>query len=350
LGKSRRRKKPRNTRSREKEIREEISNKKTRIENFRNVATVIISTLALIVSIFGLVRSNATLTPKFSLEVLREESEDEKNLNRVFKIYNAGGQIVNPQITPVMQLELSGAVLDENGNPDREGIILIEFSDYFSEDYFYSNVDSAFIIPEKNANKLYDLLGGIEKLIEKEKNCINFFSIKYYFEISYFDYKGKKKNEILYPINNYAMIHFDSGEMIRYFKNNELKKIKNVKEEDILLPIDFGNENFIVILHEKYDHQLPDIKEAKNTEEYISKFIIEYLKKYSIELNLNESGQGIELSKKKISELITDDKGFMIGFMEKYNNRNNLVIILLLITILIFFLLALVFFKRKNRK
>ncbi|MDE6233586.1 MAG: hypothetical protein K2M60_09625, partial [Lachnospiraceae bacterium] len=61
MGKRRRRKKTRNTRSGEKEIREEIIYKKTKIENFRNVTTVIISTLALMVSIFGLVRSNATL-------------------------------------------------------------------------------------------------------------------------------------------------------------------------------------------------------------------------------------------------------------------------------------------------
>ncbi|MDE6252750.1 MAG: hypothetical protein K2M78_08940 [Lachnospiraceae bacterium] len=350
MGKRRRRKKTRNTRSGEKEIREEIIYKKTKIENFRNVTTVIISTLALMVSIFGLVRSNATLMPKFSLEVLMEEAENEENLNRVFKIYNVGGQIVNPQITPVMQLELSGTVLDENGNPDREGFILIGFSDYFSEDYFYNNAESAFIIPEKNANKLYDLLDGIERLIEKEKNCINFFSIKYYFEISYFDYKGKKKNEILYPMNNYAMIRFESGEKVRYFKNNELKKIKNVKEEDILIPIDSENEKFTVVMNGKDGYELQDIKEAKNTEEYISRFIIEYLKEYSIDLNHDESGQGKELTKKKVLELITDDKGFVIGAIEKYNDKNKNVIILLLITILIFFLLSLVFFKRRNRK
>ena len=93
--------------------------------------TVVIAFFALVVSILSFLRSGIALNPRFSLEVSKVDENDSENLNRIFKIYNVGGQISSPQIIPIMQMELCCDICDNKGAALREGSALIRLLDYF---------------------------------------------------------------------------------------------------------------------------------------------------------------------------------------------------------------------------
>lgn len=335
------------------EVKEEIqkSNRKLTIDDIRKILTVIIAFFALIISFISLKRSNLTLVPKFSIEVLKED-KDPKNLNRILKLYNAGGQIVNPKIKPHVQLELACAICDDYGDAEREAITLIEFSDYFSEEYFYDNNESAFILKENYANELYTLIDDIENDLEKENKCINFFSIKYYFEISYFDYKDKKRTKILYPTSNFVMLNYKNNNNARYFKDIELKEIKQKNEADLVLPLN-SDGNFVTIENEDYDNQEISYNESSEefveTQNIVSNYIINNLEKNSVELNYDESGYAKEVTRKNDTDLITDENGFVIGFMEAYDDTDRIMLIIV-VCLVVLFLLIFMYFRKKKRR
>lgn len=337
----------------EDEEEKEEKKKKLKSEDFRNIMTVVIAFFALIVSLISLNRNNAMSTPKFSLEVLKDD--DSENLNRTFKLYNVGGQIVNPKIKPKLQVELTCNVCDENGDAEREGIVLIEFSDYFSDDYFYNNDESSFIISEKYANELFDLIDKIEKDLREENDCINLYAIKYYFEVSYYNYKGTKKNITLYPTSNFAMLDYQNSARTRYFRDIELKEIKNIKEADITLSLNFYKGSALIINREDDSEEVSCYEGTGSTYDIISNFIKDNLKEKSVELdikNIDDDLYAREVTKKNVKDIIKDDNEFIIGLMEDYEKEKRMMLIIFSILFLSILLSCFYVFKgvRKSKK
>lgn len=315
----------------------------------KDVATICISLFALVISFFSLQRNNHILTPKFSLEVLKADESNSEDLNRIFKIYNAGGQIVNPKISPIVQMELYCVSLDKNKLPDREAIVLVGISDYFSENYSYNNSESSFIIRETKANELYEMMGNIQKSLKESNDCINLFSIKYYFEISYYDYKGEKESKVLCPMNNYAVISYKNSNRERYFRNNELIEESN-RQEDILIPVNLEDEDFVVCQNKGF-FDFSSTGEKRKSYEYISSYIINYLKKYSKKLERDKKNGGVQVTNVEMQELIRNDKEFVIGAILKYEHKNRFMAMWLwtLVSVLILLFLILIYFKKKKK-
>ncbi len=328
-----------------------VNQKKSKIEDFRNIMTVIISFFALIISIISLIKSNLTLVPKFSIEVLKENNADD--LNRTFKLYNVGGQIVNPTIEPVIQLELTCAAYDEYGDLEREYITLFEFSDYFSDDYFYENVESSFIIQESNANDLYNLMKYVESDLEKENMCIHYFAIKYYFKVTYSDYKGKERIKILYPTSNFTILNYQNDYNIRYFKNIELKEIKQKTEADIILPL-IAEGRFVTTSNEHSGDQIiaynESTKDFLESYKIISNYIINNFENNSVELDFDESGLSIKATNKLATDFIIDENGFVIGFIEAHPETNIITEIIALMIFLLLVLIIFIYFRKKKYK
>ncbi len=322
--------------------------KKFTPEDFRNIMTVVIAFFALVVSILSFLRSGIALNPRFSLEVSKVDENDSENLNRIFKIYNVGGQISSPQIIPIMQMELCCDICDNKGAALREGSALIRLLDYFPDEYSYNNSESSFIVEETKANKLYDLIEKIDNNMLYENEYIKFLSIKYYFKISYFDYKGKKKEKILYPENNHALLDYQNYPKTRYFKNNELHETKSIKQEDISSTMDSEQEYGSIYYYKGDTKDAHVFLPGENVDEYMLDLIDKCLKKSSIKLGTDKRGR--TYISKRGGVFIADKNGLFMGIMEKNRENNVFIIAILLIIVFIIFILLLIYFKNWKKK
>ncbi len=335
---------------------------KIKLEYLIKIIPIGISLLAFGVSLIALTRNNENLIPKFSLEVLKADENNKENLNRIFKIYNPGGQIVNPKIIPVMQLELD-CITCNYGIPKKEGNLFIEFSDYFIEDYSFNNSESSFIITETKANELYDLMYNIDNFLQEDDIYINLFSIKYYFKISYYDYKGKHQKKIFYPMNNYAQIMFQEANRMRYFKNNELKEVNKINEPYMVCPMKFTDNGGAVTINEEDEITEILIEKGTNSDEYISFKIEEYLKKYSSKIEKSNYDEidisylseydwdsVYTLSNKKAKECIEVGENMVVGFIEeeKTDNKKNIFVLFAGFILMVIFIFAIIYIKKKK--
>lgn len=119
-----------------------------------NLVNSCISAVAIIISIFSLKSNDNVLNPKFSLSLFHIDGTGESDLNRILKIYNCGGQIVNSKLEPKMFLDICYS----NEDSTYQGDILIEIRNYFPENYFFDYNESAFVIQETMANEVYSFV------------------------------------------------------------------------------------------------------------------------------------------------------------------------------------------------
>lgn len=298
---------------------------KKKIKFAMNIVSMILSLVAVIVSIFSLRRSDLNSVPRFSLTIEKTDEDDSSNLNRKYRLYNDGGQVKNPIITPVMQLELSCLMLME-GTPQWEGTVLLEFTDYFTEDYFYDFDESSFVIEETNANEIYNLMQGMGTYLREENMYINLYSIKYYFIISYEDYKGKRTEKIYCPRNNYAQIDFWETSHYKHDRDNILEETKSIREANVKKSLE--NDKYIPPVDLNMDSNANNrfFEERNQKREIdISDSIIEYLKDNFEELEnsifQNKSfvhdKKYYKITNKKFDREITDGRGHILGFMEQ---------------------------------
>ena len=316
--------------------------KKITLEDFRNIMTVVISFFALIVSLLGFWRNGVILEPRFSLEISKTDESDSENLNRIFKIYNVGGQIVNPKINPIIQIELICTSCSENGEENRQGTVLVGLLDYFPGEYSYKNAESAFIIQEKKANELYDLIEKIDEHLKSENDMISILSVKYYFEISYFDYRGKEKEKILYPTTNHVLIDYQDCKRERYFEKARLEQTERIKKEDILCPMSFEYKNGTITRNEGDEGEIYYIDAGEKADKYLSDFIQDYFEKYSIKLGNQE------LLAINTDGDVVNDNGTLIGFIEDNEESKINNISLLIVTIIILLFLLTICLKQKK--
>lgn len=162
------------------------------VEN--NLLNCCISAVAIVISIFSLNSNYNVLNPKFSLSLFHIDGTEYTDFNRILKIYNCGGQIVNSKIEPQMFLD----IYYSNADSTYQGDILIEIRNYFSENYFFDYNESAFVIQETMANEVYSFVDNINNtLAELDLFHIDLFSIKTYYSITYSNYSGKRRKKFL---------------------------------------------------------------------------------------------------------------------------------------------------------
>lgn len=249
-----------------------------------------------------------------------------------------------------MQLELD-CITYYYGIPKKESSVLVELTDYFSDEYFFDNSESAFVISETKANLVYDLMDNLNEIFEEKNIKIQMYSLRCYYKISYFDYKGDKKEKILIPMNNYDLILYDKSDRIRYCKDNELKEIKNVNMPNIEIPIEPKGSNYAVTINNSTNNGTTEwIDGTRKVDEYLSGYIVDYIKEYSTKLDVDRETGAFLLTGKKVSELIMSETNTVIGAkeLEKHVNKKIVIMIITLFCILIF---AVIFFVRyKNKK
>jgi hypothetical protein len=219
---------------------------------------IIISVLALVISIVTLYLNHVKSLPKFSLEILDTDENDKDNPNRAYKITNTGEQISNVTIVPHMYLDMN-LVSTINGMDFRCGHYREEFTDYFSENYFFDAKESSVVIQENKANMVFDYMELLNKQLLQNELYIDYYALQLYFEISYNDYRNKQHDEI-YGIenNNNYIFYLEDDNNLRYFKDNKLKKIKDIKEADVSESITSAAIEILV------EDDIGDIKRQKN--------------------------------------------------------------------------------------
>ena len=339
-------------------------NRKIKENDLKSTISIIISLAALIISYANFYRSNAVLIPKFSLEVTEVDESNSNDLNRTIKIYNAEGEIVNPKIEPVMQLELNFCF--HVGVEERAGNVLLEFSDYFSEDYAFNNNESSFIVKETKVNEVYELIDKIYECPEMSGIDHMDFSIKHYFKISYYDYRCKKKEIILYPEYNNVYLNYCKYRRIRELKDPRLNEINHIDEAYIRTPIDLTDGGLLCVKDkEDYDaldqlggHAVTLIKKDKAETKYnlndeseldsvIALFINKYLMKNSDNigyiddefLKISDNAEGIFENNKEIA----------IGFIKRKKQETKIYEIATIIVVIfetIIFLFCLLKYKK----
>lgn len=245
-----------------------------------------------------------------------------------------------------MQLELR-CVRYKYGIPKKQGRLTIKFIDYFDDEYFYDNDGSVFIISEKKANLVYDLMDDLnEQLAEKNIN-IQTYSIKCYFDISYSDYKGRNVKKLLIPENNSNQIIYHKDNRIRYCQDSILEEVESLNSFDIEIPIEYEKENLVITTHGMSDFK---IKKKETLAEYLSEFIRQYFKQNSKIVEVEHNNHGFYKTDIKADELILDKSGFVIGFKEIKKKKINKIFCFLVALCII--ILMSVTFKciRKYRK
>lgn len=290
-----------------------------------SVISVFLSAAALRVSIVSQHRDDLQSIPKFSLTIERTGEDSIENLNRKYILYNDGGQVKNPTIIPVMQLELSCLNYVE-GEFQKEGTVLIEFTDYFTDDYFYDPDESSFVIEETNANEIYNLMHGMNKYLMEENMFINLYSIKYYFQISYEDYKGNRTEKIYCPKNNHAQISFTETYHYKHDRDNILEETDSIREANMKKSLD--DEKYIppVDLNVSSDSEDRFQKEKEQKREIdVSNSIKVYLKENLEELENSmreiksfvHKKEYYKITNKKSDREIIDGREHVLGFMEQ---------------------------------
>lgn len=257
-----------------------------------------------------------------------------------------------------MHLELE-MIKNRNKVPYKECDLTINFTDFFTNDYFFNNSESAFIVAEKRTNEIYDIMDYISDSLNKKDIFIQDYSIKHYYKISYSDYKGRKKTKFYEPLNNYDFILYDKEKRIRYVKDIELIEVNKIDCANIEIPLTFGEHWKSIIINydstgKNFRNEMFDENKKISTSQYLSDFINQNFNEYSTKLKTTVKrlpGNIIEkktMKTKSLSERIVENNTF-IGFKEPRKEINILHVVLICIVFLVSILFVICFFKKKKR-
>lgn len=330
-----------------------------------NLVASCLSLIAIIISLFNMNYNNDLLVPKFSMIVFQPDNVSD--LNRNFKIYNCGGQFINPQLSTKFVLELN-CDYKENDIPKKKGNITIELTDFFGNDIFFDYKESAFTIEETKGIELYYLINKINEILNEEKSAyVCDFSFKHYFYITYYDYKGKRKEQIFEPLNNYNYILYnqDKDRQIRYFKDNELLKKEKIEKTDIAVPIEFfyhnvlKNKSEITLTFDDLEQNEPDNINIKNfvidrlfpimSEQFQDIDIDEngsyFLTRNSKKFLVSDTNNDLDVNSKYT--IVIDNQNTIIGY-QIYTYEHQLRIVIIKIVIFILVIVFIFFLKRRK--
>lgn len=295
--------------------------------------SIILSVLAFVISMINLYNSVSLQLPKFSMQITAQDIEDEYNANRIIKIYNSGGQIVNPKVSVRMQLKLYCEKEEyvDNTNYLKTCVYTTEFTDFFQTDPYYDNAESAFVIYEKNATVMFEFLDYLSDKLDKEGIGFKLYSIQQFFDISYGDYMGRQHEKLFASGNNFDFIYWQPGDRDRYCQDNELVEIKSI-------PMAYTSYPFPIM----YDDEMT-IDEVQ--------YVVEYFGKNCDTQILDGSGVS-KIMIGKVESLISDERNLIVGVRQMHNNSYKTIFIVTLASIIVGGLIAggIFFYKRKYLK
>ena len=274
-------------------------NKKTELRI--QYVSIAISMLALIISFSNRMDSVKLQLPNFSMEIANRNILNELDTNRIIKIYNTGGQVVNPKISAKMQLKLylqKVEYLDDEEYLLKRWIYDTEINNFFQENPYYSNSENAFIVYEKNANEVFDFMDYLIDSLENKGVTCELYSIQQFYEISYNDYRGKKMKKIFACGNNYDYLWLDKGDRGRYCQDNELIEIRTIPEV-------------------RASYSLPIMQETEQMNDIINDIIMSCDKHGDTQVV--ENGKVIPLRLSETEDYIYNEYGFEKGIRVKHD-------------------------------